>query len=619
MSRRIRSIRPTSLAVAAIVSLAVAAPAQEREAPRFVAATLATSDSAALSGLRAEMGRMEDAGQLRLVSRLGDRRLRGRVHESFQQFHRGVPVHGGGLTLQRAGGVTVSVLGTLHRDINLDTAPKLSAASAIARAIDLAGVRPVAGASPTLTVLPSPLGGHALAWRLVMRDMNAWFIDAMTGAPAWRESLVSDQGIAVGSGLGAFGQRRKISVTSVARGITGGGFETRDQLRGAEIVTLDMRGVSERALHLLEPEVFWGPGDVAWDPDNDWTLQAVVDVHAHLGLTHDYLHQEQQWDGMDGDGGRTVAATNVFNLSNAFFVQPPFGFEGTGGLVFGDLFTFDDSEPNHFGALDIVGHEFMHGVTHFSVHGRTGEGFGGSHTAVLGPSRISIDGRDLECGDIWDFSEGLGGPLACEDGRFLLFWNEAGAINEAISDIVGSAIEFAFHAPGEGPLRADYLIGEDAQLVRAIGDPGAAELAEGVAFPDARDRGFRFLVALVGERLIRYTGVIFREGRFAGVAGDGGYDGIHWNSTILSHSFFLAVEGGRHRSSGTTVTGAGGANRDRVARIYFRALTELMPARGTFEMMAAAVRQSAADLHGASSAEYAAVHQALAAVGLPAR
>ncbi len=95
-----------------------------------------------------------------------------------------------------------------------------------------------------------------------------------------------------------------------------------------------------------------------------------------------------------------------------------------------------------------------------------------------------------------------------------------------------------------------------------------------------------------------------------------GYDGVHWNSTILSHAFYLAIEGGRNRTTGITVTGVGGSNRQDVERVFFRAMTELMPANVSFHITAATVRQSAIDLFGAGSAVFTSVHRALVAVGL---
>ena len=61
----------------------------------------------------------------------------------------------------------------------------------------------------------------------------------------------------------------------------------------------------------------------------------------------------------------------------------------------------------------------------------------------------------------------------------------------------------------------------------------------------------------------------------------------------------------------------GGANRHDVERAFFRAMTALMPARTTFPMTAAVIRQSAVDLNGAGSVTYRAIDEALRAVGLP--
>ena len=91
---------------------------------------------------------------------------------------------------------------------------------------------------------------------------------------------------------------------------------------------------------------------------------------------------------------------------------------------------------------------------------------------------------------------------------------------------------------------------------------------------------------------------------------------MHWNSTILSHAFYLAIEGGQNRSTGLTVQGVGAANRHQVERAFFRSMTHLMPARTSFRMTAAVIRQSAVDLFGAGSATHRAIDQALNAVGL---
>ena len=95
------------------------------------------------------------------------------------------------------------------------------------------------------------------------------------------------------------------------------------------------------------------------------------------------------------------------------------------------------------------------------------------------------------------------------------------------------------------------------------------------------------------------------------------YDGVHWNSTVLSHAFYLAIEGGTHETTGQTVRGVGADSRQDIETVFFRAMTELMPPRVNVEIAALAVRVAAIDLFGPGSDAFAAVHQALNAVGLP--
>ena len=92
--------------------------------------------------------------------------------------------------------------------------------------------------------------------------------------------------------------------------------------------------------------------------------------------------------------------------------------------------------------------------------------------------------------------------------------------------------------------------------------------------------------------------------------------GVHWNSTVLSHAFYLAIEGGANATSGIAVQGVGSANRAEIERVFFRAMTVLMPEAPNVAMAAAALRQAAADLSGGAAAARA-VSDALTAVGLP--
>lgn len=163
---------------------------------------------------------------------------------------------------------------------------------------------------------------------------------------------------------------------------------------------------------------------------------------------------------------------------------------------------------------------------------------------------------------------------------------ESGALNEAFSDIVGTSVEFFFQPAGTGLGQADYLIGEDVARpggFRSLSDPAAFDQ------PDHYSR--------------RYTG---RDD-------DGG---VHINSGIAGHAFYLAVEGGVNRTSGLAVAGVGRANREQVERIFYRAFTSMLPATARFSTARSATIQAARDLYGAGSAVERAVTDAWTAVGV---
>jgi Zn-dependent metalloprotease len=93
------------------------------------------------------------------------------------------------------------------------------------------------------------------------------------------------------------------------------------------------------------------------------------------------------------------------------------------------------------------------------------------------------------------------------------------------------------------------------------------------------------------------------------------FGGVHWNSTILSHAFYLAIEGSSANAS-SSVSGIGAANRHQIEQVFFRAITQLMPGNVTMPLSAAVTCQAAVDLFGHDSLVAQAVDQALYAVGL---
>lgn len=170
----------------------------------------------------------------------------------------------------------------------------------------------------------------------------------------------------------------------------------------------------------------------------------------------------------------------------------------------------------------------------------------------------------------------------------LLYEFESGALNESFSDMMGTAVEFYFQQPGSGSLKADYLIGEDVVTpggIRSMENPAAygqpdhySKLAQ---LPITRDNG-----------------------------------GVHTNSGIPNHVYYLAIEGGTNRTSGLSVQGVGLANRDQIEKVMYRAFTQMMPSNATFSVARAVTIQAAVDLYGASSAAVRALTQAWTAVGV---
>jgi bacillolysin len=169
----------------------------------------------------------------------------------------------------------------------------------------------------------------------------------------------------------------------------------------------------------------------------------------------------------------------------------------------------------------------------------------------------------------------------------LIYLNESGALNEAFSDIIGLAVEFEVQPAGTGVARADWQMGEDVA-------PSGLGLRSAES-PFSRNAPDHYS--------IRFTGT-----------GDNG--GVHINSSIVNHMFYLSVMGGTHRLSGQGVDGVGFANRAQMERVIYRGFMQLLPANASFSMARAATIQAARDLFGAGNAPERAVTQAWTAVGV---
>jgi Zn-dependent metalloprotease len=528
--------------------LAVAIPV-ERTIAQQPARGRVTIRPATVSELRDWAPRIDSlrrSGELRLRVRRDDLVVPGRIHERYDQFHRGVRVVGADVAEQLNRGQMVSAFGNVYEGIDVETTPSIEADVARAAVEARAGVE--IGRVPELVILPRGEGADVaflLAWRVraaTAGDVREYFVDARDGSIAWDYSDMKTQS-AVGRGQGVLGDTKKISVSS-----SGGQFVATDRLRPPAINTYDMRGDYQRTIRYLNEIIQLTANDLAADSDNTWTDGANVDAHVYAGYTYDYYFKRFGRRGLDNNN---LALINIVHparrqdfLQN-FPLVPDFslnaGYYGDGLMVYGEGlpagFTAGGQTVDYFsGALDIVSHELTHGVTQYTSN--------------------------------------------------LIYLNESGALNEAFSDIMSTAVEFFFQPAGNGALRADYLEGEDVFRpggIRSLADPQA------YGDPDHYSR------------------------RFTGTADNGG---VHINSGIPNHVFYLAIEGGTNRTSGLSVQGVGGANREQIERVFYRAFTQMLPANATFSVARAATLQSARDLFGANSAAERALTQAWTAVGV---
>jgi bacillolysin len=175
----------------------------------------------------------------------------------------------------------------------------------------------------------------------------------------------------------------------------------------------------------------------------------------------------------------------------------------------------------------------------------------------------------------------------------LTYSGESGALNESMSDVFGVLVEL--YADG-GVVSADtWKIGEDAYT------PGTA--GDALRYMDnphlASNSGFT-----ANDDPDHYSE------RYTGTADSGG---VHTNSGIANHVFYLAANGGTHHLSGTSVTGMGTTD---AGKIWYRALTVYMTSGTNFAGARTAMQNAATDLFGSTSAQYNSVARAWCAVGI---
>ncbi|MFF2652591.1 M4 family metallopeptidase [Streptomyces sp. NPDC058045] len=327
---------------------------------------------------------------------------RGQTTVRFHQQHHGVPVFGAEYAVQTResgdGQQITSATGTLYTELTVSTTPRVDEATAKRRLAvldgDLRHVRGAKTAAHGLTVLPDAHGGR-LAWHFTVtgahRDgspvRQETYVDARVGGLVlfYNNIDTADASPAEATGVRVDGSEVKLAADKGADCT----YTLVDSTRamypatGGQIRTYDAQRKQYTA-------VAGGPvsadvplvtsGSDRFDGAN--TSSGAVDAHLNAAKVYEFYKDEIGRDGIDGKGGSVYSVVNVANngkdYANAFWDGSKMVYGHMGGV------------PLSVG-LDVVGHEMTHGVT--------------------------------------------------EHNAGLVYLNQSGALNEAISDYFGNAME----------------------------------------------------------------------------------------------------------------------------------------------------------------------------------
>jgi Zn-dependent metalloprotease len=557
-----RSVRPRLLPLVLGLTLPLGGVLFGQGAPTVapgVRQTLSASGQLAVAwGDRIED--MSRAGRLRLRSSVADTMIEGRVHDRFDQYAGEARIFGAQIVRQRSASGVETVFGDLYPDdLGMATVPRLSADAASTRIVEIVGRAPIGRRAPELVVLPIDDGSFRLTWFthvLVKGDALAVFVDAQTGDEVLRYSDLHRQS-AVGTGTGVLGDRKKLATRQVSSG-----FLADDTLRPPSLITYDLKGAYFRAIAILDGDFPAAQSDIASDTDNVWTDGAVVDAHAYIGYTYDYYFQRFGRRGLDNNNRPIRGLVHPARPSDAL-------------SIFGDIEVFFDNA----GWCSACGSDEQ-GYMYFGVG--IPEGYvlpdTGQRVANLAGS-FDVVAHELSHA-VTTYSSNL------------IYRNESGALNEAFSDIMAVGAEFYVSSSGRSTRPPDYVMGED---VFTVGNRGSKDGIRSLSNPADFDQPDHY------------------SRRFLGASDNGG---VHINSGIANHAFYLAIEGGTNRTSGLVVQGVGGANREQIEKVFYRGFTAFLTPSATFAQARQATLRAASELYGDTSPAFRAVSQAWTAVGV---
>ena len=439
-------------------------------------------------------------------------------HIKFEQRWRGLSVWPGELIvhLDRQGRVYL-MDGSYVFTPRLPTiTPVVGAEQAIARA--RAETPVAAGArfsAPELIIYALGTRARAprLAWRVQIdgrpEETVAAIIDASNGALLASIPLVMTENVA-GSGRDLFGQTVPLNVwheatsyllIDTSKPMFKTGCNVDDLKQNCGAIYVED---ANRTPPNSQPDIGQASiSQVTSSNPTSWLPADAVSAASNFSIVFDYYRQRHNRNSIDGNGGNILAITRLgVSYQNAFWT------DSINGMFFGDA-------EKYAGSLDVVGHEMTHGVT--------------SKTAGL------------------------------------IYQDQAGALNEALSDIFGEMVE-------------NFATGTNDWLVGSRLSSPLRDMANPAHFNDP-------------GTMSKYINTTQDHG------------GVHSNSGIINHAYYLLAQG---------LSGAIG--RSDAEKIFYRALTTHLTKNGQFLDARLACIQSALELFGVESNQTKRTVQAFDAV-----
>jgi Zn-dependent metalloprotease len=205
-----------------------------------------------------------------------------------------------------------------------------------------------------------------------------------------------------------------------------------------------------------------------------------------------------------------------------------------------------------------------------------GDGAGNTHPLVA----IDVAGHEMSHG-------------VTENTANLVYSGDSGGLNEATSDIFGTAVEWFANLPSENP---NYLIGEKLNLfgdgtpVRYLDKP-----SKDGASKDCWSSSLKLLDPHLSSGPLNHWFYLASEGSGAKVV-----NGVSYNSPTCNAS---------------TVTPIG---RDKAAKIWYRALSTYLTSGSTYASAREGAIKSAKDLFGVASLECKGIASSFSAIAVPA-